>query len=52
MKSHYLQTTWVDLDGIIPSEISWTKKDNYYMISFISDLWFPEVRGEGGGELD
>ena len=27
-------TTWIDLKGIVLSEISQTEKDEYYMISF------------------
>ena len=28
-------TTWMDLEGIMPSEISLTEKDKYYMVIFI-----------------
>ena len=28
------QTTWMDLEGIMLSEISQTEKDKYHMISF------------------
>ena len=47
-------TTWLDLEGIILSEVSQTEKDKWYDFTFIwnlrpnllkqrSDLWFPEV---------
>ena len=29
------EATWMDLEGIMPSEISQTEKDNYCMISLI-----------------
>ena len=28
-------TTWMDLEGIMPSELSLTEKDKYYMVIFI-----------------
>ena len=31
--------TWMDLEIIILSEISWTKKDKYNMIEFICEIW-------------
>ena len=31
-------TKWVDLEGIMLSEVSQTGKDKYYMISFISGI--------------
>ena len=31
-------TTWMDLEGIMISEISQTQKDKYHMISFISGI--------------
>ena len=49
-------TTWMDLEGIMLSEIIQTKKDKYCMISLIcgiqkkkkrTDWWLPEVVGEG-----
>ena len=30
--------TWMDLEGIMPSDISWTEKDKYCMISHIWNL--------------
>lgn len=30
--------TWMDQEGIMISEISQTKKDNYHMISFIREI--------------
>ena len=35
MQSCHLPTTWVDLEGIMPCEISQTEKDKYCMISLI-----------------
>ena len=31
-------TTWIDLDGIMLSDISQTAKDKYYMISLICGI--------------
>ena len=31
-------TTWMDLEGIMLSEISQTEKDKYYMISLIGEI--------------
>ena len=31
-------TTWMDLEGIMLSDISQTKKDKYYMISLICGI--------------
>ena len=31
-------TAWVDLEDIMPSEISQTEKDKYYMISLICGI--------------
>ena len=28
-------TTWIDLEGVMLSEISWMEKDRYYMILLI-----------------
>ena len=33
-----LATTWMDLEGIMLSEISQTEKDKYFMISFICGI--------------
>ena len=33
-----LATTWMDLEGIILSEISQTGKDNYYIISLLCGI--------------
>ena len=30
--------TWMELENLIPSEISQTKKDRYHMISLISGI--------------
>ena len=30
--------TWIDLEGIILSEISWTEKDKYCLISLICGI--------------
>ena len=30
--------TWIDLEIIIPSEVSQTERDKYYMISLISGI--------------
>ena len=30
--------TWMDLEGIMPSEISQTEKDKYYMVSLICGI--------------
>ena len=38
MKSCHLCTTWMDLEGIMLSEISQTEKDKYYMISLICGI--------------
>ena len=31
--------TWMVLENIILSEVSWTEKDKYYMISLICGIW-------------
>ena len=31
-------TTWMDLEGIMLSEINQSEKDKYYMISFIHEI--------------
>ena len=31
--------TWMDLEGIMPSEISQTEKDKYCMIPVICEMW-------------
>ena len=33
-------TTWMDLEGIMLSEISQTEKDKYHMISLICEIFF------------
>lgn len=33
MKILSFAATWIDLESIMVSEISWTEKDKYYMIS-------------------
>ena len=33
-----LEATWIDLEGVMLSELSWMEKDNCYMISFISGI--------------
>ena len=52
-------TTWIELDGIMLSEISQIEKDNYCMISLICrilksqthrtkiEMWQPRAGGEG-----
>ena len=59
-------TTWMDLEGIMLSEMGRKEKDKYHMISLIcrvgggkpnsqiqrADWWLPEVQGEGMAELD
>ena len=32
------ETTWMDLEGIILSEISQAEKDKYHMITFINGI--------------
>ena len=32
-------TTWMDLEGIVLSEISQTRKENYHMISLICGIF-------------
>ena len=31
-------TTWLDLEGIMLSEISWAERDKYYMLSLICGI--------------
>ena len=38
MKFCHFATTWMDLESIIPSEISWTEKDKYSMLTFMWNL--------------
>ena len=33
MRSYHLQPTWIDLEGLMLSEISQMENDKYYMIS-------------------
>ena len=30
--------TWLDLEGIMVSEINWTEKDTYYLVSLICEI--------------
>ena len=39
-------TTWMDLDGIMQSEISQTEKDKYYRISLTHDF-FKKAKPQG-----
>ena len=38
--------TWMDLEGIMLSEISQTEKDKNYMISHICGIWKVQLTGE------
>ena len=36
--------TWMDLETIIPSEVSWTMKDKHYTISDVPYMWNLKIR--------
>ena len=37
-------TTWMDLEGIMLSEISQTEKDKYHMVSHICGIFFKNTK--------
>ena len=45
-------TTWMDLEGIILSELNWTEKNKYCMFSFICGIWKIETNECSKTETD
>ena len=39
-------TMWMELEGIMLSDISQSEKDNYHMISLICGIWRQRIIGE------
>ena len=45
-------TTWIDLEGIMLSEISQTEKDKYCVITYVGNLKYKQMNGYIKTEID
>ena len=45
-----LATVWMELDGIMLSEVSHSELDKYHKISFICGIWETKLMGIGEGK--